>query len=41
MHGRYHRSLSLHAALAYSLPYASANAAHPGIADFDLNNLPR
>jgi fructose-1-phosphate kinase PfkB-like protein len=41
MHGRYHRSLSLHAALAYGLPYASANAAHPGIADFDLNNLPR
>jgi 1-phosphofructokinase len=41
LHARHHRSLPLEDALAYALPYAAANAAHPGIADFDLNNPPR
>lgn len=41
LHARFHQGLSLLDALAYALPYAAANAAHPGIADFDLNNLPR
>jgi fructose-1-phosphate kinase PfkB-like protein len=40
LHGQYQRGLSLPDALAYALPFASANAAHAGIADFDLNNLP-
>ena len=38
--GCYQRRLDLHAALAHALPYAAANAAHSGIANFDLNNLP-
>jgi fructose-1-phosphate kinase PfkB-like protein len=38
--GCYQRRLTLPAALARALPYAAANAGHPGIADFDLNNLP-
>jgi fructose-1-phosphate kinase PfkB-like protein len=38
--GCYQRHLALPAALARALPYAAANAAHAGIADFDLNNLP-
>jgi len=41
LQGCYHKGLSLHDALVHALPYAAANAAHPGIADFDLNNLPR
>ncbi|MFT3866915.1 MAG: PfkB family carbohydrate kinase [Nibricoccus sp.] len=40
LHGRHHRGLSPSDALAYALPYAAANAAHPGVADFNLNNLP-
>ncbi len=40
LHFYYHQNLSLADALIRSLPYASANAAHPGIADFDLNQLP-
>ncbi len=40
LHGHFQRGLSLPEALTYALPYAAANAAHPGIADFDLNNLP-
>jgi 1-phosphofructokinase len=28
-------------AVAYALPFASANAAHPGIAEFSMNQLPR
>lgn len=41
LHGRHHQGLSLSDALAYALPFAAANAANGGIADFDLNNLPR
>lgn len=41
LHGCHHRGLSFSDALAYALPYAAANAAHPGIADFELNNLSR
>jgi fructose-1-phosphate kinase PfkB-like protein len=40
LHGHFQRGQSLSEALAYALPYAAANASHPGIADFDLNNLP-
>ena len=40
LHGCFQHGQTLSAALASALPYASANAAHPGIADFDLNNLP-
>lgn len=40
LHACYQRGMALADALAYALPYAAANAAHPGIADFDLNNLP-
>ena len=40
LHGHFHRGQSLPEALAFALPYASANAAAPGIAEFDLNNLP-
>jgi hypothetical protein len=32
--GRFHRGLSWRDAVAWSLPYAAANAAHPGIAEF-------
>lgn len=41
LHARHQRGLSLSDALAFALPYAAANAADAGIADFDLNNLPR
>jgi len=40
LHGRYQRGLTLPQALAFALPFAAANAASPGIAEFDLNNLP-
>ncbi len=40
LHGHFQRGLTLPDALAYALPFAAANAAHPGIADFDLNKLP-
>jgi fructose-1-phosphate kinase PfkB-like protein len=40
LHGCYQCGMTLTDALAYALPYAAANASHPGIADFDLNNLP-
>lgn len=33
---RYHRDLPWREAIAWSLPYAAANAAHPGIAEFPL-----
>lgn len=32
--GRFHRGLSWRDAVAWALPYAAANAAHPGIAEF-------
>ena len=31
---RFHRGLSWRDAVAWSLPYAAANAAHPGVAEF-------
>ena len=39
LHGHFQRNLALPDALAYALPFAAANAASPGIAEFDLNNL--
>ncbi len=38
--GRLHLSLSWAQAAAYALPFGAANAAHPGIAEFDLNLIP-
>ncbi len=40
LHGHFQRGLTLPDALAYALPHAAANAAHPEIANFDLNKLP-
>ena len=34
LHARFHRGLSWRDAVAWSLPYAAANAAHPGVAEF-------
>jgi 1-phosphofructokinase len=34
LHGRFHRGLGWRDAVESSLPYAAANAAHPGIAEF-------
>ena len=34
LHARFHRGLSWRDAVVWSLPYAAANAAHPGIAEF-------
>lgn len=34
--GRFHRGLSWRDAVAWSLPFAAANAAHPGVAEFAL-----
>jgi len=34
LYARYHRGLSWREAVVWSLPYAAANAAHPGIAEF-------
>jgi fructose-1-phosphate kinase PfkB-like protein len=39
LHARQHRRLSWHEALVWALPYAAANAAHPGVAEFDLNKV--
>jgi fructose-1-phosphate kinase PfkB-like protein len=36
LHGRYHKGLSWRDAVAWSLPFAAANAAHPEIAEFPL-----
>lgn len=36
LHGHWHRGLAWPDAIAYALPFAAANAAHPGVADFDL-----
>jgi len=36
LEARWGRGLALPAALAYALPYAAANAADPGVADFPL-----
>jgi len=40
LHAHFQRGLPWPDALAYALPFAAANAASPGIAEFDLNNLP-
>jgi len=40
LHAAYQRGLSLSDSLNYALPFAAANAASAGIAEFDLNNLP-
>ena len=34
LHARFHRSLSWRDAVIWALPYAAANAAHPGVAEF-------
>jgi 1-phosphofructokinase len=34
LHGLFHRRMGLPDAVAFGLPYAAANAAHPGIAEF-------
>jgi fructose-1-phosphate kinase PfkB-like protein len=39
LHALFNRKLGLAEAVAFALPYAAANAAHPGVADFDLNLL--
>ncbi|MBX3750362.1 MAG: hypothetical protein KF897_09760 [Opitutaceae bacterium] len=36
LHGRWHLGLGWPEAIAYALPFAAANAAHPGVADFEL-----
>jgi 1-phosphofructokinase len=36
LHGQHVLGLSLHDAVAFALPYAAANAAHPRVADFPL-----
>jgi fructose-1-phosphate kinase PfkB-like protein len=38
LHARYHQGKSWRDAVAWSLPYAAANAAHPGVAEFPLPN---
>jgi len=40
LHAHFQRQLPWPEALAFALPFAAANAASPGIAEFDLNNLP-
>ncbi len=40
LHALFVLGLSLREAVASALPYAAANAAHPGVADFSLNALP-
>lgn len=40
LHALYDQKLDLAAAVKFGLPYAAANAAHPGVAEFELNNLP-
>lgn len=41
LHALFRLKLDLAASVDFALPYAAANAAHPGVAEFDLNNLPR
>ncbi len=41
LHAVFHHNASLADALQQALPYAAANASHPGIADFPLDDLPR
>ena len=40
LHAVFHHRRPLPDALELALPYAAANAAHPSVADFPLNNLP-
>lgn len=39
IHARYTHGWDWPEALAYALPFASANAAHPGVAEFDLASM--
>jgi fructose-1-phosphate kinase PfkB-like protein len=41
LHALLNQGASLRDAVAFALPYASANAASLGVADFDMNNLPQ
>lgn len=34
LHGLYARGMSLRESVSFALPYAAANAAHPGVAEF-------
>ncbi len=40
LHAVFHHARQLPLALRLALPYAAANAAHPLVAEFPLNNLP-
>ncbi len=40
LHAVFHHARPLPVALRIAMPYAAANAAHPSVADFPLNNLP-
>jgi fructose-1-phosphate kinase PfkB-like protein len=40
LHALYSEQKSLAEAVAFALPFGAANAAHPGVAEFALNNLP-
>jgi 1-phosphofructokinase len=40
LHALFHEAATLAEAVAFALPRAAANSASPGIADFDLNQLP-
>lgn len=40
LHAVFHHRQTLSAALRLAIPYAAANAAHPTVAEFSLNNLP-
>jgi fructose-1-phosphate kinase PfkB-like protein len=40
LHALLTQKKELSEALQFALPYAAANASHPGVAEFDLNNLP-
>ncbi|WP_404422242.1 1-phosphofructokinase family hexose kinase [Nibricoccus sp. IMCC34717] len=39
IHGRETQRLPLQQAVEYALPFGAANAAHPGVAEFDLNQV--
>lgn len=39
LHALYEQQVDLAAAVEFALPYAAANAAHPGVAEFEMNNL--
>lgn len=41
LHALYVQKVDLAEAVKFAIPYAAANAAHPGVAEFELNLLPR